>query len=344
MRIALCSSYVPFVLGGARNIVDWLALALGEAGHEVEIVYLPQHDDPDMLFAQMAAFRWLDLDAADRVVCFRPQSHLVRHRHKVVWFIHHIRRFYDLWDSPYRGFPDDEKHRGIREALRAADTAALSEAQAVFTNSQVVSDRLMRFNGLPSEVLYPPVYRPEQYHFAAMGDEILYVSRLEHHKRQHLLIEALAHTRTPVRVRLAGAGWNQTYPNQLAARIAELGVADRVTLENGWISDERKIELMATCLAVAYLPHDEDSYGYPSLEGSHSRKPVLTTTDAGGVTELVVDGSNGLVVEPDPVELARAMDQLYTDRTATELMGRRAEARLAEIKVSWSHVVDRITA
>ncbi len=344
MRIALCSSYVPFVLGGGRNIVDWLELALTEAGHEVEVVYIPQHDHPDKLFAQMAAFRWLDLDAADRVVCFRPQSHLVRHRHKIVWFIHHIRRFYDLWDTEYRGFPDDAKHRGMREALRAADTAALLEAKAIFTNSQVVSDRLMRFNGLPSEVLYPPVFRPEQYRFESLGEEVLYVSRLEHHKRQHLLVEAMAHTTTPVRLRLAGAGWNETYPSQLAARIEALGVGDRVTLESGWISDERKAELMAQCLAVAYLPHDEDSYGYPSLEGSHSRKPILTTHDSGGVLELVVDGVNGLVVDPDPTALARAMDRLYAARDETLLMGQRAEKRLAEINVSWDHVVSRITA
>ena len=32
-------------------------------------------------------------------------------------------------------------------------------------------------------------------------------------------------------------------------------------------------------LAVAYVPDDEDSYGYPSLEAAHARKAVLTASD-----------------------------------------------------------------
>ena len=79
MKIALCSTYVPFLYGGARNIVEWLEASLKEAGHSVERIYLPETDDPEFLFQQMAAFRWIDLSAADRIVCFRPQSLLIPH-------------------------------------------------------------------------------------------------------------------------------------------------------------------------------------------------------------------------------------------------------------------------
>ena len=117
MKIALCSTFVPFIRGGGRNIVDWLASTLTAAGHQVEVVYLPELDAPDLLFQQMMALRWVDIQAADRIICFRPQSHLIPHPHKILWFIHHIRAFYDMWDSPYRDFPDNAKHRAIRDAL-----------------------------------------------------------------------------------------------------------------------------------------------------------------------------------------------------------------------------------
>ena len=344
MKIALCSSLVPFINGGARNIVEWLKSLLEEHGHQVEIVYLPEVDSPELLFRQMMAFRWVDLEMADRIICFRPEAHLIPHRHKILWFIHHIRAFYDLWDSPYRGFPDDLKHRGIRDALRRVDGAGLREAKAIFTNSRVVSDRLKHFNQIDSEILYPPVFQSERFRCAGFNDEIVCICRVEHHKRQHLLVEALQHTQTPVRLRLSGASAGADYPRDLSQRISELGLTDRVSLDNRWISEEEKVAQLAHCLAAAYLPLDEDSYGYPSVEASHASKPILTTSDSGGVLELVQDGMNGYITEPSPEALADAMDRLYLDRTKTEAMGISARDRLAELNISWSHVLQRLLA
>lgn len=345
MKIALCSSFVPFIHGGARNIVEWLEVMLQEAGHQVEHIYLPQVDVPDLLFQQMAAYRWVDLAAsADRVVCFRPPAHLIPHPHKILWFIHHIRAFYDLWDSPYRGFPDDAKHRGIQDALRAADTAALHEAKDVFTNSKVVSERLKRYNNVESTVLYPPIFRPERFHCRSFNDEIVYICRMEHHKRQHLLIDAMRYTKTPVRLRLCGTSSGPDYSRELAQAISRSGMQGRVVLENRWITEEEKVEYLADCLAAAYVPLDEDSYGYPSLEASHAAKPVLSTLDSGGVLELVEHNHNGLITAPTPQALAEAMDQFYSNRKLTQEMGRNARARLDDLAINWSHVIERLLA
>jgi glycosyltransferase involved in cell wall biosynthesis len=345
MKIALVSTFVPFIYGGARNIVEWLQSMLEDEGHEVELVYLPEVDIPDLLFQQMAAFRWVDLSAADRVICFRPQAHFIQHPHKILWFIHHIRVFYDLWDREmYRGFPDDSKHRAIRGALHEADSAALREAKHIFTNSRVVSNRLKDFNGVDSEVLYPPVFEAERYHCHDYNDEIVCVCRLEHHKRQHLLVDAMEFTKTPVRLRLCGSSLGETYPSELQRRIDELGVQDRVALENRWITEDEKIDFFANCLASAYLPEDEDSYGYPSVEASHASKAIITTTDSGGVLELVIDGKNGFICEPTPQALAVAMDKLYADKAMAREMGRNALDRLSEINISWTHVLKRLLA
>lgn len=343
MRIALCSSFVPFVLGGARNIVEWLEINLQNLGHEVERIYLPSVEAPSVVLRQMAAYRWVDLaSAADCVICFRPPAHLIPHPRKIVWFIHHFRLYYDLWTSPYRHFPDDEQHRGLKRTIHAVDTAALLESRRVFANSRVVADRLRRFNGVSSEVLYPPVLNPERFTCSAFNDEIVYVSRLEQHKRQHLAIEAMRHTRTPVKLRLSGTSSNPAYSQRLRQEIQRFGLQDRVHMDDRWIDEGEKVKLLSECLAGAYFPEDEDSYGYPSLEASHSRKAVLTTTDSGGVLELVEDGNNGLVVPPDPQALASAMDKLFLDRAATRQMGARALDRVMELNITWPHAVDRL--
>jgi glycosyltransferase involved in cell wall biosynthesis len=344
MRIALFSTTVPFIKGGARNIVEWLHMMLVNLGHEVECVYLPELDLPELLFQQMMALRWVDLSAADLVICFRPQAHLIRHPNKVVWFIHHLRSFYDLWESSYRGFPDDLVHRGIRDALHASDNAALVEARHVFANSKVMSDRLHRFNGIVSEVLYPPLLAPERFSCLGFNDEIVCICRLEHHKRQHLLLEAMKYTRTPVRLRLCGKSSEQDYPQLLRQIIEDNGFGDRTVLDDRWISEEEKVALLAQCLASAYLPVDEDSYGYPSLESSYSSKAILTTKDSGGVLELVQDGVNGVVTDPDPRAMAMAMDNLYLQREKTVEMGCAAIRRLDELNISWDHVLRRLLA
>jgi len=344
MKIALCSSFVPFIYGGARNIVEWLEDMLRDAGHQVERIYLPEVDSPDLLFQQMAAFRFIDLQAADRVICFRPQSHLIQHPNKIVWFIHHVRAFYDLWDTDYRGFPDDQKHRGIRDALKSADTAALLEARHIFTNSQVVSDRVKRYNGLDSEPLFPPVISSERFHHRTMNDEIVCICRVEHHKRQHLLVEAMKHCKTAVKLRLCGTGVGEDYIDMLNRLIDEHRLHDKVVLDMRWITEEEKVDLLADCLAAAYLPLDEDSYGYPTIEASHASKAILTATDAGGSLEFVQDGVNGFIAEPTPESIADAMDRLYSDRERTRRMGQRANARIEELNISWSHVLERLLA
>ena len=321
----------------------WLDSYLRGAGHEVELVYLPHTETPDLLFRQMAAYRWVDLStSADRIICFRPPAHFIPHPHKILWFIHHIRSFYDLWDTRYRGFPDDVRHRGIRRALHAADKAAMLEARRVFANSRVVAERLRHFNGVDSEVLYPPLFAPERFACRSFNDEIVSIGRIEHHKRQHLLVQAMRFSRTSVKLRICGASSNDLYGDDLRSQIREADLGDRVTFEDRWISEAEKVDILADCLATAYVPLDEDSYGYASLEAAHASKAVLTTTDSGGVLELVEDGLNGLVVEPEPQALGEAMDRLFLEREPTRRMGENARARTDHLDISWARVLERL--
>lgn len=345
MRIALVTSTVPFVYGGGRNIVTWLGEALQRAGHQVETIALPFDDEPSRIVEQMAVFRMVDLtDQADLVVCFRPPAYLVQHPKKVLWFIHHLRAYYDLWDTEYRGFADTAVSRARRDFIKRADDRAFAEASHVFTNSAVVSERLREFSGVESEVLFPPLGEAGAFRNAGYGREIVAVSRLEHHKRQHLLIDALARTTTPVELRLIGTGSSPEYGRALREQASDLGVASRLHIHDAWVDEETKQDLLGGALASAYIPLHEDSYGYPTLEAAQASKGVLTTTDAGGVLELVEDGRSGLVVEPTPAALAAAMDRLFSDRSFAEHLGLGAANRVDELGISWEHVVERITS
>jgi glycosyltransferase involved in cell wall biosynthesis len=345
MKIGLVSSAVPLLQGGGRFIVDWLATTLVEAGHNVETVWIPQSDEPAALFQQMLAFRLIDLnDSFDRIITFRPSSHLVQHHTKVVWFIHHIRQFYDLWDTEYNPLPDTAYWESYRKNLMAADTNALKEARHVFTNSKTVKERLKRFNNVDAEVLYPPVLAPERFYTEAWGGEIAFICRVEHHKRQHLAIEAMRYVKTPVRLRISGRSGFPDYADKLRQIVIDYNLEERVTLDLRWISEGEKTSLLSTALAALYIPVDEDSYGYPTIEAALAHKATITVGDSGGVPEFIDNGISGLIAEPDPQALAEAFDRLWMDRTLTKRLGHNAFERLGELQIQWEHVIARLTS
>jgi glycosyltransferase involved in cell wall biosynthesis len=269
---------------------------------------------------------------------------VIRHPTKVVWFIHHLRIYYDLWDTEYRPVFDNAEGRGLRTAIMRADTLALNEAHTVFSNSRVVADRLDRYNGVQAEVLYPPVHAPERFRSGPYGDEIVCVCRMEHHKRQHLLVEALGQTRSAVRLRLCGASFNPSYVQELREKAESLGVADRLMIDARWIEEDEKIAALEGALASTYVPVDEDSYGYPTLEAAHADRCTVTVSDSGGVPEFVQDGVNGFITPPEPAALAAAFDRLFDDRRMAQSMGQAARARIGQLGVDWDTVVARLLA
>ena len=143
--------------------------------------------------------------------------------------------------------------------------------------------------------------------------------------------------RTPVKVILAGSSADTLHYESL---IKKSGVGDRVRLL-GYVSDDEMVKLYANALGVCYLPFDED-YGYVTLEGMLSGKPVLVTSDGGGGTEFIEHQREGFVVEPEPQAIADSLDQLFSDRAQARAMGERGREKVQSLNLSWEHVVDRL--
>jgi glycosyltransferase involved in cell wall biosynthesis len=320
-----------------------LAKAISDRGHEVDTIEIPFVSAWDEMLEQMLAIRMIDVSASsDALIAIRTPSYLLRHPNKRLWFIHHHRGAYDLWGTPWQDIPSTPEGLAVRDAIIAADNLYLPEAQRIFTNSQVVSDRLKRFNDLDSEVLYPPLGAPEMFTRGQAEDYLFYPSRILGHKRQLLVVKAVTHLQTDVRVVIAGVPDD---PHQLAVLEEEIALHKleaRVDLVPRWISEEEKAELMAHSLGVLYVPFLEDSYGYVTLEAFHAHKPVITCSDSGGPLEIIEDGVNGLVAEPDPASLAAAMDRLRTDPEAAADLGERSYQTLSHKDINWDHVVSSL--
>lgn len=340
MRVIVASTFVPFVEGGARIIVRDLTHAIRERGHEVDVIEIPFVSAWEEMLEQMLAIRLLDVSAScDVLVAIRTPSYLLRHPNKRLWFIHHHRGAYDLWGTQWQDIPETPEGLAVRQAIIAADNQYLPEARRIFTNSQVVSDRLRKFNDIASEVLYPPLGAPELFRCSQAEDYLFYPSRILGHKRQLLVVEAAARLKTDVRIVIAGVPDDVNQIAVLEEEIARSGLGDRVELIPRWISEEEKAALMARSIGVLYVPFLEDSYGYVTLEAFHAHKPVITCSDSGGPLEIIGDGVNGLVAAPDAGSLAEAMDRLRANAAEAVAMGERAYETLAHKDINWDHVV-----
>lgn len=344
MRILIASTYVPFISGGGTSIVEDLRGELTSRGYQTDVVMIPLYPSWLEVPAQTAAIRLLDLtescgDPIDRLITIRYPSYALKHPNKVAWFIHHHREAYDLWGSEWSDMAAHPDGPRYRDFMRRSDDLYLRECRKVFTNSGVVADRLRRFNRLqPDGVLYPPLPSTHRFRPGPFGDYLLYTSRLNPIKRQLLAVEAMRFADPEVKLVIAGTADVPAFGDTLQARIAEYGLGERITL-TGWVTDERKVELTAGCCGALYLPLDEDSYGYATLEAFHAHKPVITLTDSGGSLEVIRDGENGLVAAPTPQALGAAMTRLWRERADGERMGREAYATIDRAGINWDAVI-----
>lgn len=350
MRVGIATVQVPFVRGGAEMLAENLLREVRAVGHEAEIISVPfKWYPPRRILDTMLICRMLDLTESngvpiDRVIGLKFPAYLVPHPSKVLWLLHQHRGAYDLWDTPLSDLRPAPDGAHVREVIRDADRRLIAEARACYTISRNVSDRLRTQCGLASTPLYHPP--PEAERFADMrpeyGDFLLMPSRINATKRQELVLDALRHTRRPVRVVFMGTPDEPSYGERLR-RHADDGRVRGAVAWAGNVGEAEKLRLYRECLAVVFPPFDED-YGYVTLEAMLASKAVVTCTDSGGPLEFVVDGVTGTVCAPEPHAVAEALDRLWEDRALARALGRAARARYDEMGIGWQEVLSCLLA
>ncbi len=345
MKIAVVNTWRPFVRGGAEILADALTERLNEYGHETLLVRIPfEWDPPEKIVDHMFACRSLRLEGVDRMIGLKFPSYYMPHPNKVLWLLHQFRQAYDLWDTDFQGLSGAEEGQLIRDAVRNADNLLLPDFRKIYTISSVTGDRLRRFNGLESDILLHPLARESDFHCTAYGDFVFCPSRINEGKRQFVLVQAMRYVRSDVRLVLAGIPETSQDLKRITDYIGTHQLHDRVQLLPRYIDEQEKVDLFASALACAYVPFDEDSYGYVSLEAFKSRKPVVTFADSGGVLTLVEDGVTGRVCDPDPEACAAVFDELWLARDEARRLGQNGFDKVQSLNISWDRVVQALTS
>ena len=210
-------------------------------------------------------------------------------------------------------------------------------ASGVIANSRVTLETLGPPRaGQPREVVYDP-YRPVRPPRRPMGGRTTYtiglVGRISPWKGQDVFLRAVAELRRTMpdlRARIIGdALFDETgYAGELKARSVELGLEDVVEWR-GFRSDvEAELAELDVLVHCSTIP---EPFGMVVVEGMAAGLPVIAT-DIGGPTEVIHDGTDGLLVAPnDPGAIAAAVTRLRTGDLADRLgdAAQRSAARFA---------------
>lgn len=150
--------------------------------------------------------------------------------------------------------------------------------------------------------------------------------RLSSEKGQQLAIEAFARDFSDHQnaiLLIVGDGKNE---QMLKNRASELDVSDRVK----FVGFTRDISnLIAACDAVI-VPSLKEGFGLTAVNAMAMCRPVIASR-VGGLSEVVVGGETGLLVEPGNIEsLADAMKRISDDAAMAHQMGEAGRLRAVE--------------
>jgi glycosyltransferase involved in cell wall biosynthesis len=156
------------------------------------------------------------------------------------------------------------------------------------------------------------------------------LSRLVPHKQIEDALDAVAALRGRVpglHLDVVGGGWWQ--PN-LVEHATRLGISDAVTF-HGHVDDDVKHAVLQRSW-VHVLPSRKEGWGLAVTEAGQHSVPTVGYRSAGGLTDSIVDGVTGLLVD-DLDGLIDAVDRLLGDPVLREQLGAKAQARSGEF--SW---------
>ena len=170
-----------------------------------------------------------------------------------------------------------------REYLRAVE-----RMDVIIANSNTVRDRVARYLGRDSIVVYPPC-DTNRFRWLGQDDYYLSTARLSRLKRVDKIVDAFL--KMPEKKLVVASGGDE-----LEALRARAAGASNIHF-TGWVGEEQLRELVGRSIASIYVPVEED-FGMSPVESMSAGKPVIGVRE-GGLRETILHGTTGTLLAPD---------------------------------------------
>jgi len=344
VKVLIVNNMAPFVWGGAEELAAHLQKNLIVAGHDAEILRIPfQWEPPAKIPSQMLMVRAFELSNVDHVIALKFPAYLIRHPRKTLWLVHQYRQAYDLLDQGLSNLPSNEFGNALQRVVQAADDESFLESRKIFSISEVTRQRLLQYNGADSIVLPPPINNKELFSPGTSDGYIFAGGRVNAMKRQHLLLEAMINSDKNVRLLIAGPPDTPADADRLTKLVSDNNLTDRVKLDLRFLPRKTYADYVNNSTAVACIPFNED-YGYVAIEAAAAAKPIIATSDSGGILSFAKHEVTGWVVDPNVDALASAMSAVFKNTERTREYGFAALQLMESQMNEWPQIVDRLVS
>jgi glycosyltransferase involved in cell wall biosynthesis len=165
------------------------------------------------------------------------------------------------------------------------------------------------------------------------------LSRLVPHKQIEDALDAVAELRPRIpglHLDIVGGGWWQ---QRLVDYAELLGISDAVTF-HGHVDDNAKHRVLQGSWVHA-LPSRKEGWALAVVEAGQHCVPTIGYRSSGGLTDSIVDGVTGLLVD-DRAGLVDGLERLLSDDVLRDQLGAKAQARSGEF--SWRQSADAMRA
>ncbi|MBI4522558.1 MAG: glycosyltransferase [Deltaproteobacteria bacterium] len=213
-------------------------------------------------------------------------------------------------------------------------------ANTIIAISKAVKTWLVEERRIPSQKIRVVHYgiEPDRFNIATVGGGETYsvngspligsIGRLERGKGYDILIEAMpaVHKRAPDALLLIAGHDPWGYSKSLQAASSRLGLDGTVRL----VGFQNNIPAFLHALDVFVFASRSEGFGQAVIEAMAAGKPVVASKIP-PLTEIVVDGESGLLVEVDnPGAFARAISSLLLDPEEARRLGKQGQQRVYE--------------
>lgn len=364
------------IRGGYEIVVEHLIEKLNRQGFRTELVsvdatrqtldHIPYPVPREEYSANPEFFRYIDsywkyltmdLKDFDLVISTQPPSFAVDHEKHISLFYHHMKVYYDLSELIQEVGLDRPCHEKASQIVREIDTLSLSKVSKILAGSQIVKERITRYNQITDrvDVIYAGISEDFYSYEGAIDYQFpIVVGRHEFPKRPELFVAAMK--KVPgLKGKVIGEGGRTNDLKKIdriltyAAR-ENINIPDDVVwkrMSNGFFDEHHElmwkkskkrefqsnviftgrvrksqlIEEYANALCVV-CPAFEEDYGLTAIEAMAFKKPVIACRDGGGYTELIKHGVNGFIVEPTSDAISEAIRILAESPELAAEMGR----------------------
>ena len=185
-------------------------------------------------------------------------------------------------------------------------------------------------NELPEKEVHPLVIKKTR---GIHENAFLYLSNFIKGKGQDYAIEAFSiihHLLPDWKLRMAGGDMgmkkNKLFKMKLIERAVELSIANKIE----WVEFVELVEWEYKQADIILNFSESESFSITCLEALYYSRPLIAT-DCGGPSEIINDGTTGILVENRNIDaMANAMLQLATDKKLREKMGTLARETVKE--------------